>query len=311
MTFILADRVKETSTTTGTGTYTLAGAVSNFLAFSARMANNDTCYYHAIDSGGSGWEVGIGTWATGGTLARTTILASSNSDAAVNWGAGTRNISIGLPAEKYKKGVGLYDLSAGVPAYSSFTGVNAGSVTVTESAGKAIHIAGNGGTDNTKNILFYKAAPSTPYTITALLIPRPFIQNASVVSAVMLGFHDGTKFHYLKFRSDVSSGSQWPKLTVQKWSNYNTFVANDSDIAVWPLGQVFLQISDDGSNVAFRYSTDSVDFVDLYSIAKSSGYLGSSGYTNVCFGFLDANPGGTPVAAVTLRLWDTAARVFP
>lgn len=98
MTFILAGRVKETSTTTGTGTYSLGGAVSGFLAFSARLANNDTCYYHAVDQSGAGFEVGVGTWTTGGNLARTEILESSNSDAAVNWSAGTRHVTIGLPA---------------------------------------------------------------------------------------------------------------------------------------------------------------------------------------------------------------------
>jgi hypothetical protein len=98
MTFILADRVKESSTTTGTGSYVLAGALSNFQAFSSKMANNDECYYHAVDDGGSGFEVGVGRWTTGGNLVRLEIFDSSNSGAAVSWSAGTRTISIGLPA---------------------------------------------------------------------------------------------------------------------------------------------------------------------------------------------------------------------
>src|SRR3982751_3099226 len=89
----IANRVKETSTTTGTGTYTLAGAVTGFQAFTAVLSNTDTTFYLAED--GTNWEIGIGTFTTSGTtLARTTILFSSNSNAAVNWGAGTRNISI-------------------------------------------------------------------------------------------------------------------------------------------------------------------------------------------------------------------------
>ena len=94
----LADRVKETSTTTGTGTYNLGGAATGFRAFSAAFATGDTVYYCVED--GTDWEVGIGTLTTGTpwTLARTTILASSNAGAAVNWAAGTRNVFCTSPA---------------------------------------------------------------------------------------------------------------------------------------------------------------------------------------------------------------------
>lgn len=92
MALILANRVRETSTTTGTGTYTLAGAVAGYGTFASRMANGDTCTYGAYDAATGAWEIGKGTWATGGTLARTTIYQSSNADAAVSWAAGTRQI---------------------------------------------------------------------------------------------------------------------------------------------------------------------------------------------------------------------------
>lgn len=92
MAHILADRVKETTTTTGTGTLALAGAASGFRAFSAVLANNDTCLYAIV--GGAEWEVGLGTWTTGNNLARTTVLASSNAGAAVNLSAGTKDVFI-------------------------------------------------------------------------------------------------------------------------------------------------------------------------------------------------------------------------
>jgi hypothetical protein len=98
MAHITADRVRETSTTTGTGSYTLAGAVTGFRAFSAVCADGDTVDYTVTDD--TGWEVGIGTWSTGGTLARTTILASSNSNSAVDWAAGTRKVFLTLPAAR-------------------------------------------------------------------------------------------------------------------------------------------------------------------------------------------------------------------
>ena len=98
MALVLKDRVKETTTTTGTGTYTLAGAVGGFEAFS-EVGDGNTTYYACTD--GTDFEVGVGTYtASGTTLARTTILQSSNSDAAVNWTAGTRTIFCTLPAEK-------------------------------------------------------------------------------------------------------------------------------------------------------------------------------------------------------------------
>jgi len=100
MALVLADRVKETSTSTGTGTYDLDGPVTGFQGFVVGVGNGNTTYYAAIN--GTDWEVGIGTVtdAAPDTLARTTILASSNSDAAVNWGAGTKTLFCTLPALK-------------------------------------------------------------------------------------------------------------------------------------------------------------------------------------------------------------------
>jgi cytoskeletal protein CcmA (bactofilin family) len=98
MALVLADRVKETTTTTGTGTYTLAGAVAGFEPFTT-IGNGNTTYYACTL--GSDFEVGIGTYtASGTTLARTTILQSTNNDNAVNWGAGEKTIFCTQPAEK-------------------------------------------------------------------------------------------------------------------------------------------------------------------------------------------------------------------
>lgn len=95
---ISADRLKQESTTTGTGSYTLGSVPAGFAAFSSAMAVNDTCYYAAADQAGNGWEVGIGTLSATNTLARTTILASSNAGAAISWTSGTRDVFITYPA---------------------------------------------------------------------------------------------------------------------------------------------------------------------------------------------------------------------
>ena len=100
MAFVIKDRVKETTTTTGTGTVTLLGAVSGFEAFSA-IGNTNTTYYAIVHQSADEWEVGIGTYtASGTTLARTTVLSSTNSDAAVDFAAGTKDVFVTYPADK-------------------------------------------------------------------------------------------------------------------------------------------------------------------------------------------------------------------
>ena len=99
MALVISDRVKETSTTTGTGTYTLAGAVTGFETFTSNLSNADTTYYCCTD--GTNFEVGLGTFTSSGTtLARTTVISSSNSNSAVSWSAGTRTLFCTLPASK-------------------------------------------------------------------------------------------------------------------------------------------------------------------------------------------------------------------
>lgn len=98
MALVLKDRVQETTTTTGTGTITLAGAVTGFQSFSV-IGNGNTTYYTI--SGGSEWEVGIGTYTSSGTtLSRDTILESSNSGSAVNFSAGSKAVFCTYPAER-------------------------------------------------------------------------------------------------------------------------------------------------------------------------------------------------------------------
>lgn len=100
MSFVLNDRVKETSTTTGTGTFTLAGAVAGFQSFSAGVGNNNATYYCISHSSATEWEVGVGTYTTSGsTLSRDRVLSSSNSGAKVNFSAGTKNVFVTFPAD--------------------------------------------------------------------------------------------------------------------------------------------------------------------------------------------------------------------
>jgi hypothetical protein len=98
MAFVLADRVRETTTSTGTTAVTLAGAVTGFQSFSA-IGNANTTYYTIAGQGTSEWEVGIGTYTASGTsLSRDTVLSSSNSGSLVNFSAGTKDVFCDYPA---------------------------------------------------------------------------------------------------------------------------------------------------------------------------------------------------------------------
>jgi hypothetical protein len=96
VTWVSGDRIKETTTTTGTGDLTLLGAVAGFRALSVIAANLDTLFY--VAAGGTEWEVGYGTWLTGNLLQRTRVFASSNAGALVVFSAGTKEVWVDFPA---------------------------------------------------------------------------------------------------------------------------------------------------------------------------------------------------------------------
>ena len=102
MALVLNDRVKETTTTTGTGTINLAGAETGFETFVQGVGNSNTTYYAIVHTGANEFEVGLGTVtdASPDTLSRTTIISSTNSDSAVDFSAGTKNVFCTLPASK-------------------------------------------------------------------------------------------------------------------------------------------------------------------------------------------------------------------
>ena len=129
MALVLADRVQETTTTTGTGSVTLLGAVTGYQSF-AVIGNTNTCYYCIADQGGANWEVGIGTYSTSGpTLARTTVLSSSNAGALVSFTAGIKTVFVTYPSERSVN----QDSSTGTafaPAFNASNGLLLNSTTV-------------------------------------------------------------------------------------------------------------------------------------------------------------------------------------
>jgi len=148
MAFVLADRVKETTTTTGTGTITLAGATTGYQSFSA-IGNGNTTYYTIAGQGSSEWEVGIGTYTSSGTtLSRDTVLASSNSGSLVNFSAGTKDVFCDYPAKRaIVGGEGYIENAATVNTSSTInTGNNAisgGPVTIASGASVTVPSGSN------------------------------------------------------------------------------------------------------------------------------------------------------------------------
>lgn len=100
MALVLKDRVKETTTSTGTGAMVLGGAVAGFQSFSV-IGNSNTTYYCIQDATTGDWEVGIGTYSSAvPSFIRNTVLASSNSGSLVNFAAGTKTIFVTYPSER-------------------------------------------------------------------------------------------------------------------------------------------------------------------------------------------------------------------
>jgi hypothetical protein len=100
MAHITEDRVRETTTTTGTGVLALAGAVAGFRTFAAVLATSDTVWYAIVHQTANEWEVGLGTYSAANQLTRTTVLESSNANALVAFSAGTKDVFLTAPAAR-------------------------------------------------------------------------------------------------------------------------------------------------------------------------------------------------------------------
>ena len=195
MALILSDRVQETSTSTGTGTISLAGAVTGYQSF-AVVGNTNTTYYTIADQSGSNWEVGIGTYYSGNTsLARTTILASSNANAAVVFTAGTKSVFVTYPAEKaiYSDAGNVTTITNLASANVLLTGGTISGITIpaanvsglgTMATQNAVSVTITGGTINstTQNASTYNNVTLTSGTINSTALTGGSIDNMTIGS---------------------------------------------------------------------------------------------------------------------------------
>ena len=173
MSFILADRVKESCSSPGTGTVTLLGAATGYQSFSAGIGASNTTYYVIADQSGSNWEVGLGTIGAGGTtLARTTVLSSSNSGSLVNFSSGTQDVFCDYPAGKavYK------DASNNVTGYAISGGtIDNTPIGATTASTGAFTYASTSSTTNTTPALGYNASNSS--FVNGATVSGSYLQN--------------------------------------------------------------------------------------------------------------------------------------
>ena len=195
MALVLADRVRETSTTTGTGTITLAGAIYGYQSFAA-IGNGNATYYTIYDQTSGAWEVGIGTYTSSGTtLSRTTVLSSSNSGSLVPFGVGTKDVFVTYPSERsvYRDTADVYTVQQAFDALTANTAV-IGGVTLTTGT---ISTAPTNNTDIVNKqyadaiasgIHFHEAVA---YATTAALPASTYNNGTSGVGATLTGNANG------------------------------------------------------------------------------------------------------------------------
>lgn len=274
-------RVKETTTTTGTGDVTLAGAMSGFQPFSAVCSDGDTFWYtmQAVDGNGNptgNWEEGLGTYhASANSVSRTTVYASSNSGALVNFATGTTQVWIGLPAEVLRIGALLAQM-AGTPANiaqtSNFAWTNQGTCTATQQPnGIAIYAPSQAG----ENVRVYdQAKPSgTSWAVVAEL--EALGQHVNY-SRVGLSFRDNASGKLVLFWLGLWEAAYDYEVytNTTTWSNRTSVTQIVGRHARW------MKVTYDSTNFKWYLSNDGQTWALIYTVSVSA-FFTSGAFTHV------------------------------
>lgn len=292
--FKIGPRIRETTTTTGTSTLSLAGATTGMQTFVAGVGTTNTTRYCLVAANGTDWEVGTGTVTSGSpdTLTRDAVLASTNGGSAINLAAGTHRVFCTLGPFG---GLGLWGaaMSAAVPTSTNTsltTWRNQGGASV---ADVATGLALTGPNNASQNIRCRELAVSNQNSfIRTCLISGTFNQTDAQFW-FGIGYNDGTKLLLFGILHLLASSAIAPMLGVTRYTNVTTGSTNDfvSSHPVPPM--LWLQTELDATNAYFRISMDGISFTEVKSFAKTGSHLGTSGYTNFMFAIDPIGSNGT------------------
>lgn len=152
----------------------------------------------------------------------------------------------------------------------------------------------NNGASNSALRCLTKAVPATPYTINALIALDGISSGATMAG---IGWYDGSAaLHTIEIEGQ---GNPF-LISVRRWTNATTASTSDASV-VAGVAIAWFQLKDDGTTVTFSYSA-SGDPITIYSVAKSSGFLGATGYKNICFFVNAQNSSGTPATTAATLL---------
>lgn len=296
---VYADRVKETTTTTGTGTLNLGGAATGgFQTFVSGVGSGNICDYCLLSGNGTDWETGSGTVTSGSpaTLSRDTVYASSNSGSKISL-TGTSTVFVTNPARRVQQDI-FGEQGAGVPAIGGFTKINCTGTGAAAQSTSGIITISDTGANTLKLIGITKAVPAAPYRVSMLI---QFTSQAGNYSGYAWGFSDGTKFDVVRNTPSVPSSNE------EQWSTSTSRAAFNGKNTVYAqgcmVGGLWVSCRDDNTNIYCDASADGANWTTVYTVAKSSGYLGSSGYTNLFVGLVPEST--TWNNYLNLRCYDT------
>jgi len=291
MALVIKDRVKETSTTTGTGTLTLAGATTGYQSFSTAIGNTNTTYYTISTPTDSEWEVGIGTVAAG-TLARTTILASSNGGSAVNFSAGVKDVFGTYPAGK-----AVYsDIESDITINGLRVGKGGGSVATNTAVGlNAINATATGGTNTAVGQLALTALTSG--TSNTALGSGTLRANTTGQYNVAIGAADSGGFEALRSNTTASNNTAVGNAA----SGKNTTGALNTAIGFAALRENTTSSSNTALGYQAGYSVTGSQNTLLGNRAAFSGTNDlTTGSNNTIIGYLAAASSATVSNEITL-----------